>query len=163
MLKALRLSGTKKKDAGCAYVPAEKADNCSVPHQGDTPLLLLYVLKAPAAGSLFSPEVMSLQNLEIVPRLLPDVRAGMKLHTIRWREREIVPGPMLYVNVQDASDTVMVWVTRVERMPLSDVAAKLGKSKEWPDAELLEGMRDHYPRIEMDSEVVVIHHLPPEA
>jgi hypothetical protein len=106
---------------------------------------------------------MSLQNLEIVPRLLPDVRAGMKLHTIRWREREIVLGPMLYVNVQDASDTVMVWVTRVERMPLSDVAAKLGKSKEWPDAELLEGMREHYPRIEMDSEVVVIHHLPPEA
>ncbi|MFB9085256.1 hypothetical protein ACFFW8_04970 [Erwinia tracheiphila] len=35
--------------------------------------------------------------------------------------------------------------------------------KEWPDAELLEGMREHYPRIEMDSEVVVIHHLPPEA
>lgn len=104
-----------------------------------------------------------MQNLEIVPRLLPDVRAGRKLHTIRWREREIVPGPMLYVNVRDASDTVMVWVTRVERMPLSDVAAKLGKSTDWTDAELLEGMREHYPRIEMDSEVVVIHHLPPEA
>lgn len=74
-----------------------------------------------------------------------------------------MPGPMLYVNVQDASDKVMVWVTRVERMLLSYVAAKLGKSKEWPDAELLKGMRDHYPSIEMDSEVVVIHHLPPEA
>lgn len=70
---------------------------------------------------------------------------------------------MLYVNARDASDTVMMWGTRVERMPLSDVAAKLRKSKEWPDAELLEGMREHYPRIEMDSEVVVIHHLPPEA
>ncbi|WP_215844814.1 hypothetical protein [Candidatus Pantoea bituminis] len=51
---------------------------------------------------------MSLQNLEIVPRLLPDVRADRKRHTIRWREREIVPDPMLYVNVQDAFDTVMV-------------------------------------------------------
>ncbi len=58
---------------------------------------------------------MSLQNLEIVPRLLPDVRAGRKRHTIRWREREIVPGPMLYVNAQDAFDTVMVCVTHVEK------------------------------------------------
>lgn len=47
------MSGTRKKDIGCAYVPAEKADNGSVPHQGYTLILLLYVLKAPAAGSLF--------------------------------------------------------------------------------------------------------------
>lgn len=104
---------------------------------------------------------MSLQYLEIVPRLLPDVRAGRKRHTIRWRECEIVPGPMLYVNAQDAYDTVMVCVTQVEKMPLFDVAARLGKSVEWPDALLLEGMREHYPRIEMDSEVAVIYHLPP--
>lgn len=103
-----------------------------------------------------------MQNLQIVPRLLPDVRAGRKLHTIRWRERKIVPGPMLYVNMRDASDTVMVWVTHIEKIPLSDVAARLRKSTEWPDARLLEGMREYYPRIEMDSEVVVIHHLPPE-
>ena len=106
---------------------------------------------------------MSLQSLEIEPRLLPDVRAGRNRHTIRWREREIVPGPMLYVNVQDVSDTVMVWVTHVEKMPLFDVAAWLGKSAEWPDAELLEGMREQYPSIEMDSEVTVIHHLQPAA
>lgn len=43
--------------------------------------------------SLFSPEVMSLQKLDIVPRQLPGVRAGRKLHTIRWREREIAAGP----------------------------------------------------------------------
>lgn len=106
---------------------------------------------------------MSLQIIESVPRLLPDVRAGRKRHTIRWREREIVPGPMLYVNVQDVFDTVMVCVTHVEKMPLFNVAARLGKSAEWPDAELLEGMREHYPSIEMDSEVTVIHHLPPAA
>jgi hypothetical protein len=103
-----------------------------------------------------------LQNLEIVPRLLPEVRAGQKFHTIRWREREIVPGPLLYVNAQDPCDTVVVWVTHVENMRLSDVAARLGKSKEWPDDDLLTGMREHYPCIEMDSEVVIIHHLPPE-
>lgn len=111
--------------------------------------------------SLFSPGVVSLQKLNIVPRLLPDVRAGRKLHTIRWREREIVPGLMLYVNAQDTSDMVLVWVTHVEKMPLSVVAARLGKGAEWPDAELLEGMREHYPSIKMDSEVVIIHHLPP--
>ena len=104
---------------------------------------------------------MSLQNLEIVPRLLAKVRAGRKRHTIRWRECEIVPGPMLYVNAQDASDTVTVWVTHVENMSLSDVAARLDKRAEWPDAELLEGMREHYPSIEMDSGVQVIHHSPP--
>lgn len=78
-------------------------------------------------GAFFTGGNVPFQNLEIVPRLLPDVRAGKKLHTIRWREREIVPGPMLYVNEQDAFDTVMVCVTYVEKMPLSDVAARLGK------------------------------------
>ncbi|MBK0094307.1 hypothetical protein [Erwinia sp. S59] len=103
-----------------------------------------------------------MQNLEIVPRLLQDVRAGKKIHTIRWRERDIVPGPMLYVNVRDASDTIMVWVTHVEKMPLSVVAARLGKIADWPDAVLLSGMREHYPRIEMRSEVTVIYHMPPQ-
>ena len=70
---------------------------------------------------------------------------------------------MLYVNAQDSSDTVRVCVTHVEKMPLSVVAARLGKSAEWPDAERLEGMREHYSSIKMDSEVVVIHHLPPGA
>ncbi|WP_309140102.1 hypothetical protein [Candidatus Pantoea bituminis] len=49
----------------------------------------------------------------------------------------------------------------LKKMPLSDVAARLGKSAEWPGAELLEGMRKHYPCIEMDSEVAVNHRLPP--
>lgn len=70
-----------------------------------------------------------------------------------------MPGPMLYVSVQDLFDTVMMCVTQVEKMTLYDVAARPGKSAEWPDAELLEGMREHYPSIEMDSEVTVIHPL----
>lgn len=47
------MAGTKKNDSGCAYVHVEEADNGSVPHQGYTLIVLLYVLKAPAAGSLF--------------------------------------------------------------------------------------------------------------
>ncbi|WP_217550214.1 ASCH domain-containing protein [Pantoea sp. GbtcB22] len=103
-----------------------------------------------------------MQSLMIVPRLLPEVRAGHKLHTIRWREPEIVPGPMLYVNTQDASDTIQVVVTCVETIKLSDVADRMGKAKEWPDDVLLQGMREHYPAIEMDSTVKVIHHLLPD-
>lgn len=103
-----------------------------------------------------------MQSLMIVARLLPEVRAGRKRHTIRWREPEIVPGPMLYVNTQDASDTVQVVVTSVKTMKLSDVAARVGKSEELPDRVLLQGMREHYSAIELDSEVKVIYHLPPD-
>lgn len=99
-----------------------------------------------------------MQSLEIVPRLLPDVRNGKKQHTIRWRERKIVPGPMRYVNTQNAEDTVVVQVTMVITMPLSAVAEYLGKEEEWPDPVLLEGMREHYPDIQLDSEVDVIRH-----
>ncbi|MCT4706584.1 hypothetical protein MUA04_24825 [Enterobacteriaceae bacterium H11S18] len=102
-----------------------------------------------------------MQSLEIVPRLLPEVRSGSKRHTIRWRERSIVPGLMRYVNAEDASDTLSVWVTKVETMPLDAVANYLGKTTEWPDAVLLQGMREHYPEIQLQSEVEVIHHLAP--
>ncbi|MDO6406887.1 ASCH domain-containing protein [Pantoea phytobeneficialis] len=102
-----------------------------------------------------------MQSLEIVPRLLPEVRSGKKRHTIRWQEREITSGPMLYVNAEDVSDMVIVWVTHVETMPLFSVAQHLGKIQAWPDDVLLAGMREHYPGIEMDSIVSVIHHLPP--
>lgn len=102
-----------------------------------------------------------MQTLLIVPRLLPEVRAGHKRHTIRWRERAISPGPLCYINADDPQDIVNVRVTGVARMPLSSVAEYLGKSDEWPDAVLLEGMREHYPEIRLDSEVEVIHHSAP--
>lgn len=102
-----------------------------------------------------------MQTLPIVSRLLPEVRAGHKRHTIRWRERAISPGPLCYINADDAHDTVNVWVTAVVPMPLSAVAEYLGKSDEWPDPVLLEGMREHYPAIRLDSVVEVIHHSAP--
>lgn len=103
-----------------------------------------------------------MQSLEIVPRLIPDVRSGKKQHTIRWQERNIVPGPMRYVNAENADDTLVVMVTAVKTMPLSCVARYLGKSEEWPDMILLAGMQEHYPDIQLDSEVEVIHHLAPD-
>jgi len=99
------------------------------------------------------------QSLKIVPRLLSEVRTGIKTHTIRWREQEIVSGAMIYVNASDTSDTARVMVTKVKKMPLSAVAGYLDKRDAWPDKVLLAGMREHYPDIELDSEVDVIHHL----
>lgn len=102
-----------------------------------------------------------MQSLEIVSRLLPEVRSGKKQHTIRWRENKIIPGPMQYVNVDDRSDTLVVQVTEVKTMPLCSVARYLGRLDEWPDEVLLSGMREHYPDIRLDSQVAVIHHLAP--
>lgn len=100
-----------------------------------------------------------MQSLKIVPRLLPEIQSGLKTHTIRWREKKIVPGPMLYVNASDVSDKILVLVTKVEKMPLSAVAFYLGKQNEWTDDGLLLGMREHYPEIELDSVVDIIHHI----
>lgn len=101
------------------------------------------------------------QYLDIVARLLPDVRAGRKRHTIRWGERVIVPGPLCYINEDDSSDRENVWVTEVKKMPLSEVAYYLGMTAQWPAPVLLAGMREHYPQIQMESEVDVIWHLSP--
>ncbi|WHQ72999.1 ASCH domain-containing protein [Pantoea sp. Lij88] len=102
-----------------------------------------------------------MQQLTLVPRLVPDVRSGAKTSTIRWQEADIVTGPLKLVNEQDAGDTVIVWVTKIETLCLSEVAARLGKEAEWPDAELLAGMREHYPAIRLSSEVQLITHLTP--
>ncbi|WP_313653618.1 ASCH domain-containing protein [Pantoea sp.] len=102
-----------------------------------------------------------MQQLSLVPRLMPAVRCGEKTSTIRWQEGAIVAGPLRLVNQQDAADAVIVWVTRVDTLRLSEVAARLGKMAEWPDAWLLEGMREHYPAICLSSEVQLIYHLTP--
>lgn len=70
-------------------------------------------------------------------------------------------GPLRLVNQQDDTDAVIVWVTQVDTLRLSEVAATLGKKEEWPDEVLLEGMREHYPEIRLSSEVQLITHLTP--
>ncbi|OON38827.1 hypothetical protein BTJ39_16685 [Izhakiella australiensis] len=104
-----------------------------------------------------------MQYLEIVPRLIPAVRNGTKRHTIRWQEGAVRCGPLTYINQQDPSERLVVWVTEVKTMSLSQAADYLGMSAEWPDPIMLAGMREHYPAIELDSAVVIIHHLSPAA
>lgn len=104
-----------------------------------------------------------MQQLSIVPRLLPAVRRGEKTHTLRWQEGDIHPGPLRYCNQQNPADTLVVWVTSVETLPLRAAAERLGKQVEWPDAVLLAGMREHYPAIELTSQVQLVHHLTLEA
>lgn len=65
------------------------------------------------------------------------------------------------MNQQDENDAVIVSVTQVDTLRLSEVAAMLGKQEEWPDEVLLEGMREHYPEIRLSSEVQLITHLTP--
>ena len=117
---------------------------------------------------LFHPEFLEITRLGVmvdrsktVTSLFPDVRSGKKQHTIRWREGKIIPGPMLYVNADDDSETLVVQVTEVKTMKLFFVASYLGRLEEWSDEVLLSGMREHYPDIRLDSEVEVIHHLAP--
>lgn len=102
-----------------------------------------------------------MQQLTLVPRLMPAVRGGEKTSTIRWREGKIVTGLLQLINQQDAADRVLVWVTRVETLRLDEVAAMLDKEAEWPDRVLLEGMREHYPTIHLRSRVQLIFHLTP--
>jgi hypothetical protein len=101
------------------------------------------------------------QELVVVARLFPSVLSGMKLSTIRWREAEIRPGLMRYVCADDPALTAVVRVVRVTSMPLADAAGFLGMEAEWPPAIMLEGMREHYPDIDLDEIVQIVEHLSP--
>lgn len=103
-----------------------------------------------------------MQSLSLAPHLWADAASGEKRATIRWGERRISPGPMAYVHEKDRSRRLVVEVTRVTDMPLSAVAAFLGRKREWPDPVLLDGMRRHYPEIALADEVQVIEHLSPQ-
>jgi len=103
-----------------------------------------------------------MQKLDVVERLFPLILSGEKRATIRWRENQISPGYMTYINEQDNSETAVVLVTRCTDMPLSDAARYLGKETEWPATIMLDGMREHYPEIKLSDIVQVIEHLPPD-
>lgn len=96
------------------------------------------------------------QTLPVVARLFPAILDGEKTHTIRWREGEIRPGPLCFACDGDPGLTALVEVTRVTDLPLAKAAGFLGRSAEWPDAVMLEGMREHYPGIGLDSIVQVV-------
>jgi len=102
-----------------------------------------------------------MQALRVVNRLFPLILSGEKASTIRWRENQIALGPMRYICDNDSSQTVIVNVIRCTDMPLSQVANFLGKERQWPDAEMLQGIREHYPDIMFSDIVQVVEHLPP--
>ncbi|MCU1393689.1 MAG: hypothetical protein JWM34_2117 [Ilumatobacteraceae bacterium] len=95
-------------------------------------------------------------------RLFPSVVSGVKRSTIRWREADIRPGLMRYVCADDPALTTVVQVVRVTSMPLADAAGFLGMEAEWPEAMMLDGMREHYPHIDLDEIVQIIEHLSPQ-
>lgn len=68
---------------------------------------------------------------------------------------------MRYVCDGDPSRTAVVLVTKVTTMQLREAAGYLGREKEWPDAVMLEGMREHYPTIRLDDDVEIVEHLTP--
>lgn len=103
-----------------------------------------------------------MQTLKVVERLFPAVESGEKTSTIRWRERTIQPGFMVYECDAYPEKTVLVWVTTCTDMPLSQAAAFVGRKDEWPDDVMLAGMREHYPEIELTDIVQVVEHLTPE-
>lgn len=103
-----------------------------------------------------------LQTLPVVERLFPGILTGEKTSTIRWGERRIVPGPMIFVCEGHPHLTALVEVKRCTDMPLAKAAAFVGRAGEWPDDVMLAGMREHYPEIELSSIVQVIEFsLPP--
>ena len=98
----------------------------------------------------------TIQTLGVVERLFPEILNGTKTSTIRWNEPVIVPGPLRFICDGNPDQTVLVEVLSCKDMLLSDAAAYLDRQKEWPDEVMLEGMREHYPEIQLSSLVQVI-------
>ena len=104
-----------------------------------------------------------MQQLGIVPRLQASLLSGEKRSTIRFGEPDLQPGRLAYFCERDGTLVATVDVTRVTRMKLSQAAALLGRTADWPPAVLLAGMREHYPGINLDDTVQVVEHTAPLA
>ena len=98
----------------------------------------------------------NVQSLGVLDRLFPQLVSGEKTSTIRWRERNIVCGPLEFICDGNPNQTVDVNVIRCTEMPLSEAASFVGQTDEWPDDIMLAGMREHYPDIELSSVVQII-------
>ena len=68
---------------------------------------------------------------------------------------------MTYVCDGEPSRVVVVMVTKCTDVVLSEAAAFVGNEAEWPDAIMLEGMREHYPEINLTDTVQIVEHLTP--
>jgi|GEM_PF-566021 len=110
---------------------------------------------------ILTPMTDNIQFLGVAARLFPYILSGEKTSTIRWQERLILPGPMKFVCDGNSDLIVKVDVFRCTEMPLTEAASFVGKADEWPDEIMLEGMREHYPEIQLSSLVQVIEYKPP--
>ena len=104
----------------------------------------------------------STQTLGVVGRLFPQIVNGEKTSTIRWGENHIVPGPLTFICDDDPGQTVRVEVFRCTDLTLSEAAEFVGRAPDWPDDVMLDGMREHYPKIELSSVVQIIEYHPPK-
>jgi hypothetical protein len=102
-----------------------------------------------------------MQQLKVVGRLYPAILDGSKTSTIRFNEQCIKPGALVYVCEGQLNQRVVVWVTKCNDMPLTDAARYLGKTREWPDDIMLDGMQEHYPEIQLSDIVQIVEHLSP--
>jgi hypothetical protein len=102
------------------------------------------------------------QKLDVVERLFPLVISGEKTCTVRFQERRMRIGPMVYWCDGSSDKTVVVWVKRCTDLPLVKAAEFLGKTEEWPEKVMLDGMRVHYPGIQLTDTVQVVEHYSPE-
>ncbi|WP_408232013.1 ASCH domain-containing protein [Paraburkholderia sediminicola] len=103
-----------------------------------------------------------MQTLKLVSRLFPELKSGDKTCTIRWRETRIEPGYLRYECQDSQNSSLVVWVWRCTDIPLSEAATFLGKQEEWPPAVMLQGMREHYPEIQLSDVVQIVEHESPE-
>lgn len=107
-------------------------------------------------------EKPTLQKLDVVEKLFPLVLNGEKTCTIRFQEQRIIIGPMVYWCDGNSGKATVVWVNRCTDLPLIEAAEFLGKTEEWPEKIMLDGMRVHYPNIQLTDTVQVVEHYSPE-
>lgn len=103
----------------------------------------------------------NIQRLELLDRLFDDVFSGKKRNTKRYKDRKIAEGYLLYEASENKNLRALVWVTKVETMPLSQVKEKVEEEKNTSLDDLLSRMRSHYPEISLDTKIEVVMHLTP--
>ena len=103
-----------------------------------------------------------MQALKVVARLYPAILDGSKTSTIRFNELTIKPGALTYICEGHLDNKVVVWVTKCSAMPLVEAAGYLGKTNEWPDQVMLNGMQEHYPEIKLTDIIQIVEHLSPD-
>lgn len=98
-----------------------------------------------------------IQTLELADSLFPQLLAGEKTRTLRWREGDVRPGYLLYYSYDNPAWKVLVWVTGCREAPMSEMAPLYDMSPE----SLHKAMSRHYSEIEIDSPVTLVEHLTP--